>query len=128
MTIKKQYKHYAVKMKIQLVMEFERKFLDDIWQIEIGHEKRILIRWFLGSMTLKQRRLRDKYQVVKDMSNFPVKFTTDNFNVTKEDATILKELYEECNIKKCENGNHGDRNTTYLIACCGRRIDKVDFF
>ena len=54
---------------------------------------------FPGSMTLKQRRLRDKYQVVKDMSNFPVKFTTDNFNVTKEDATILKELYEECNIK-----------------------------
>lgn len=54
--IKKQHKHYMVKVKIQLIKEYERKFLDDIWQIEVGQEKRMLIRWFPGSMTLKQRR------------------------------------------------------------------------
>src|SRR6185437_12679310 len=64
------------KVKMQLNKYYESKFLNDEWQIAIGIGKKRLVRWSPGSMTLKQRRLRDKHQVVKNMEHFPVKFTT----------------------------------------------------
>ena len=44
--VKKQYKHQAVKVKMQLNKQYENKFLNDKWQIEIGFLKKRLVRWF----------------------------------------------------------------------------------
>ena len=44
MTTKRQYKHHSVKVRIQLNSEYEKKFLNNTWQIEVGREKKMLLR------------------------------------------------------------------------------------
>src|SRR5581483_6284854 len=75
--------------------------------------------------TLRQRRLQ---VVVKNMEHFPVKFMTHDYNITKEEAAIIKEFREEYNIKSFKTVMSADKKTTFIITCCKSRIDRNTLF
>jgi hypothetical protein len=63
--IKKQYKYTSVKAKITLFEQFDRSFNGGAFGMGINKH---FIRWYDGESTVKDRKERDKYQLIRDLS------------------------------------------------------------